>query len=298
MNMAFSCGFPRVVLNFAARCALRCEWCYVPFNRSQATAETVAAIVDRVAALGFSAITFGGGDPFQYPFIERVLRQAKMAGLFVHVDTHGRGLRISKHSLRLVEEAIDLLGLPLDGPTPSVHNTMRSSAGHFELVRERLDWLRPFSARLKINTLLSACNVGAVRGIATLVTSIAPSRWSIYQYWPLGPARRVVDTHRLDDVAFDEAANGAAQLASSAGVLVEVTGQEDRRNTYPIVQHDGLVLAHSASPRSEVVAVGSIFDAGIVERIRNVCSAERATAFRRYAEPSAPNVSLRRGRLA
>lgn len=281
---------PRIVLNFAARCALHCEWCYVPFGHAKATPTLVAAIVDRIASLGFTSITFGGGDPFQYSFLWKILKQAKDAGLFVHVDTHGKGLTPSEDLLTLLHDAVDLLGLPVDGPNSAVHDAMRSTPGHFALVRQRLIWLHTLRDRLKINTLLSARNLASAEQLGRLVASIGPSRWSIYQYWPLGPARGVEAAHRLSSEEFQRAAVHAAGVASTAGVVVEVTREEDRRNTYPIVRHDGVVLVHTQAPQSEIVTIGSIFDSGILERIQDVCVGERSVAIGRYTRARLPGV--------
>ena len=105
----------RVVLNFSHRCALNCEWCYVPFETARALRRVVTSVVDRVASLEFQTITFGGGDPFQYSYVGDLARRAKALGLGVHVDTHGKSLTASQANTLLVTEAIDLLGLPLVG---------------------------------------------------------------------------------------------------------------------------------------------------------------------------------------
>ena len=271
------------MLNFAHRCALQCEWCYVPFETPRAQRGIVEGIIDRVASLGFRTITFGGGDPFQYSYVGDLARRAKEAGLFVHIDTHGKSLTASQRTESLLVDAVDLIGLPLDGPTREVHDGMRSSPGHFDVVMNRLRWLKRLSVPVKINTIVSSRNIDGLPDLSTIVQSLSPWRWSLYQYMPLGPAAKVESIHMLPTASFQSAvARIAARLRSQANGLLEVADSEKRRATYPIVHHDGTVFAHSRTDASVMVPVCSIFDAGARDIIDSACGPERGEAATRY----------------
>lgn len=273
----------RAVLNFTHRCALNCDWCYVPFESPPARREVVLNVIDRIAALGFSHITLGGGDPFQYAFISDVARKAHGRGLFVHIDTHGKSLLPTQANTKLLAQFVNLVGLPLDGSSADRHDTMRRSRGHFELIRKRIEWLKVHDHRIKINTLVSAQNIGSLIALADLVAEISPSRWSLYQFWPLGPANRVSTNHAVDDVAFLTLAHEAAERsASKTGMDVEVVARQSRRSTYPIVDHDGFVFVHSGTSAEFLTPICSVFDANARETIDMVCGPERAQAATRY----------------
>jgi MoaA/NifB/PqqE/SkfB family radical SAM enzyme len=272
----------RAILNFAHRCAMSCEWCYVPFGEVPATNDIVASVVERIAELGFTSITVGGGDPFQYRFAPELLRRAKSLGLFVHVDTHGRALRQTDESIELIESTIDLLGLPIDGSSPSVHDKMRDSIGHFELVWSLLNWLKPFRTRIKLNTVASSVNAGDLTALGDLIEAYCPSRWSIYQYWPIGPGARVSSKHSIDDLAFQRHSDVLRTQFRTRRVRLEVNARESRRDTYPIIHHDGEMLVHTPAPQNSYVSIGSIFDVDALEKILMWCSAERPAASDRY----------------
>ena len=272
----------RVVLNFSHRCALACEWCYVPFLSPPARAEVVLKIVERVQALGFRDVPFGGGAPFQYAFIEKVLRRAKDLSLFVHVDTHAKGLRPSKETANLLSSSVDLLGLPLDGPTAEMHDEMRSAFGHFSLIRRRLEWLKSTAVHLKINTVVSARNATTLPELAQLVASIEPQRWSLYQYWPLGPGSAVNSKHDLDDALFRKHSSLAAAILAGSTTIVEINSRDSRRATYPIIHHDGATFIHSPAPQDAFQLVGSIFDDQVRDMIQKLCGPERPVAASRY----------------
>src|ERR1700728_318992 len=94
----------RIVLNFAHRCNMSCEWCYVPFAGERPAADLCKRIIERSAAIGFKVFTFGGGDPMLYEFLPELIVSAKNCGLFVHVDTNGIGLQCTQATVSLLTE--------------------------------------------------------------------------------------------------------------------------------------------------------------------------------------------------
>lgn len=274
----------RVVLNFSHRCALTCEWCYVPFETTRAQRTIVASIVDRVASLGFHTVTFGGGDPFQYSYLADLAQRAKAAGLNVHVDTHGKSLTQSQANQQLVIGAIDLLGLPLDGPNSDVHDGMRNAPGHFDIVMKRLRWLKTIGTRIKVNTIVSRRNVDSLTELVPLVLELAPWRWSVYQYMPLGPGAQVSAVHSLELTEFHSVIGRVKERLGANGVsILEVADKDSRRSTYPIVHHDGSVFVHSNENAQVLQPVCSIFDSQARYEIDKACGPERRAAVTRYS---------------
>lgn len=273
----------RVVLNFTHKCALNCEWCYVPFGSPKAERDTVLSVVSRIAELRFTAITVGGGDPFQYSFIRDVIKVAHDLGLSVHLDTHGRSLRLTADNAAVISECVDLIGLPLDGGRAEIHDQMRGYQGHFDIVMGRLEWLKGLDVRLKINTMISSQNVAELPSLARLVSKLDPWGWSIYQFWPLGPAQRVAREHEIGADDFAERAEEArGMVASAGGTVVEVSKQLRRRSTYPLVYQDGSINVHSGTDQNSLLCIGSIFDLDAREKIDYWCGGERVEAKPRY----------------
>jgi len=280
--MNFTTRFPRAVLNFTHHCALGCKWCYVPFKSSPVCKEIVILIVERIADIGFKVITIGGGDPFQYDFIIDLLRKAKSHNLFVHVDTNGMPLRESSTNLRIIENGIDLLGLPLDGPVPEIHDLVRGHHGHFDIIMSKLRWLRHVNNKIKINTIATASNVSYLSCISEIIKMVSPSFWSIYQYWAIGPAAHEKSIYSVPKDLF--IANVSQIDIHSLGkeTKVEFNASESRRCTYPIIHHDGKVYVHEKFPNCSFVEIGSIFDYDIQKKIYKSCSGDRPEAVNRY----------------
>ncbi len=274
---------------------MKCEWCYVPFEAPTVREAVVASVIRRVAELDFTFLTIGGGDPFQYRFIGSTLQLAKSLRLFVHVDTHGLGLRESQETLSLLQVNVDLLGLPVDGSTAAIHDRMRQSPGHFNRVMQQLRWLADLRSRIKLNTLVSAANIDSLPSLSELIAKLQPSRWSIYQYWPLGPAARVQMKHSVPDPAFAEATERVRATFQRANTVIEINPRESRRDTYPIIQHDGEVFVHAPQPENTFLHLGSIFRDETMNRVLSHCAPDRPSAAARYtpdsnADTTAPQI--------
>lgn len=269
----------RIILNFGHRCNMSCTWCYVPFGGPAPTLDTCLQIIDRCASIGMSVITFGGGDPFQYRFLGSLARKAKDLGLIIHVDTNAIALSPSDLNLRLIDETIDLLGLPLDGPNEEIHGTMRSDPRHFGLLMDRLAWLGSFRSKIKLNTVLTQLNAPHLGALAKLVNSIGPARWSVYQYWPLADGARSKALHGISD---DDFVAATVQLSNPSPVQIEVNALSSRRLTYPFVSHDGRLYVHSSASLSDYEDLGSIFEDAPVAELFHRCGAERPQAASRH----------------
>lgn len=262
---------------------MSCEWCYVPFGGKRPDPAVCEQIIERSAELGFEVFTFAGGDPLLYEFLPELIASAKRRGLFVHVDTNGIGLQCTDATVSLLAERIDLLGLPLDGPRSDVHDRMRSTTSHFELVIDRLKWLRPFMSKVKINTLVSSCNANVVHEMVPLIAGLNPSRWSLYQYWPLSYGKSAITRHIISDEEFSTTMGRLPAVID--GVQVEVNPVPVRRLTYPFVSHDGVIYIHDETDEFSYKRLGPIFDPDVIKKLFAKCGTEREEARSRYVWP-------------
>jgi MoaA/NifB/PqqE/SkfB family radical SAM enzyme len=263
---------------------MNCEWCYVPFIAPSPKRVDILKVVERIAALGFSNITFGGGDPFQYKFMPELLRLSKTLGLFVHVDTHAITLEESDANFTLLSEFVDLIGLPLDGSSAAVHNRMRSADAHYELIQSRIRWLSNISQKIKINTIASKVNYRDLIHIGEFIESFRPIRWSIYQYWPIGPRLDAANVHEIPEPVFLAECQRISSLLSLNGTKIEINARDCRRDTYPIIHHDGSVFVHSPAPENQFIYLGSIFSEDTMSKILISCNPERSIATSRYTK--------------
>ena len=275
----------RAVLNFSNHCTMKCEWCYVSFDNIPVCKKTVISIIKRLYDLGFSSITLGGGDPFQNDFIFELIEFAKKCKFFVHIDTNAIMLDESNEILNFLNFNVDLLGLPLDGGSAKVHSRMRSNICHYDVVMRKLSFLSSIRRKVKVNTLVTPVNVLDLRNIAKIISEYSPSRWSLYQFWPIGQAAEANKFNMMPEDVFLGVTTGISQLFCEHEVVVEVTTSESRRCNYPIIRHDGAVFMHSGYPQNLFSLVGSIFDSEIMNKVLAMCIGDRSQVVSRYASP-------------
>lgn len=263
---------------------MACPWCYIPFSRTDVEAQVCLDIVKRSSEIGMSVITFGGGDPFIYPFFPELALHAKRNGLFVHVDTNAIAMRKNNENWDLVKNTIDLFGLPIDGPNATTHGRMRLSPRHFDIVIDALRWLLPFRPKTKINTIVTKLNANVLPEMVELIATLGPFRWSIYQYWPLSLGQRVEQEHGLDDHEFTRVTREITKIIEGSGLRIEANSLLSRHLTYPFVSHDGTLYVHSQTMLREYDVIGSIFDDSAIRELFRRCGPERAEAMSRYAK--------------
>lgn len=227
-------------MSFSAKCALHCPFCYAPFNGAEISESVLSDILVFAASEGVGVLTFGGGDPFQYSIFRPALRRAKELGFLVHVDTHGIGMRPSDYPL--IREAIDLVGLPLDGPKP-VHDSMRQRSGHFESVMSILKNLLQQNTKVKINTVVARMNIASLPQLADDLKTSRPATWSLYQFMSIPEKNDVNRNHMVSD---EEFLTTASELANSnTEITFEIGSPNKRKSGYLFVRTDGTLFTHS-----------------------------------------------------
>ncbi|MCX6848344.1 MAG: radical SAM protein [Verrucomicrobia bacterium] len=232
----------RLIISFSARCALSCSYCYAPFNGIAPTEKILSKILQFAQSENIDVLTFGGGDPFQYIVARNAIRESKRLGFFVHVDTHGIGLR--EADFELIHDNVDLMGLPLDG-SEEVHNHMRSRPGHFECVTATLKSLINQKTKVKINTVVSRLNIESLETLAEQLEITKPTIWSLYQYMQLPQNPQANKLHTIADNVFNALASRLGKLHPN--LKLEIGNAHVRNTGYLFVQTDGTLFTHASN---------------------------------------------------
>ncbi len=242
---------------------MSCGYCYVPFSGRSTGLDFWIRVVDRLSDLGVSSVTFGGGDPIRYKGFRDLLARARSLFEFIQVDTNCYGLR--DQDLDILSANSDLVGIPLDGPNAEMHGKMRGDFLHFEVAESGFKRLRSAGAKLKVNTVVAAPNLGSIQLLAEKISELKPSIWSIYEFWPIGQgAISNKAEFLLEPGAFDRAVKIA--LAEVCGIHVEIGYIASRRGAYFFVGSDGMCYTVSSQSDEEYTLLGSIFDDGTLRR--------------------------------
>lgn len=164
------------------------------------------------------------------------------------------------------DQLIDLLGLPLDGSNREVHGYVRSSASNFNTIMRLLEVWPPSIAK-KVNTVLCRRNLADLDRLARLVESLAPCRWSIYEFWAVGD--RAIENSREFALSSGEYRRALADLRSSGldiGVSLESGTVDERAPGYFFTSHSGDAYCIDPTDAHSYLPLGSIFSADVAER--------------------------------
>jgi len=153
-------------------CNQECPYCWGPQDiENPVDTDTALRIVDRIKEVGARRIVFTGGDPLKRKDITTIIKHAKKTGLEVALSTTGDEL--SPAFLKQVTPSLDLISIPLDGPSEAV-SARTKKEGHFMAVMRALAWLRKHpSIDVKLCTPVTRHNIRNVPAVVHLASHYA-----------------------------------------------------------------------------------------------------------------------------
>lgn len=235
-----------------SECSQQCPYCWGPQGYEDRTVDTATAraIVERVAEHGINRIVFTGGDPLRRADVGELVDLAGSLGLEVAVSTTGDALTLG--FLEAHGASVDLVSLPLDGPSEEVSGRTKEP-GHFGAVMAALDRLAAFPAiDVKVATPVTRLNLEAVPEIVALLERrrrIQPNRlfYNVFQAYPRSMGQ--VDWSALV-VTAEEFAELRARVGE-ASFRINWLGHETLDRLYVMIFPDGRVTVPSGSRFSD-----------------------------------------------
>jgi len=217
-------------------------------------------VLTRCKHLGFSIITIGGGDPMRYDFIDDLLIRARECFPFVHLDTNL--LRMNAQRAEVVNANVNLIGIPVDGSTAALHNLVRNAPNHFETIEQNISFLDSSRLSIKINTVATTQNLADILSIGESIKIFHPTRWSVYEYWPLGIGLPNQSNFIL---SVDQYAALERDLSKRYWpFIVETNSVKSRDGTYLFVTQAGQLYILDSGGNNGYLTLGSIFDDDVV----------------------------------
>ena len=239
-------------------CSQECPYCWGPQDiEKPVDTKTALRIIDKIKDVGARRIVFTGGDPLTRTDIVTLIRHAKEIGLEVALSTTGDEL--SPAFLKDVTPYLDLISIPLDGPTEAV-NVRTKKEGHFTAVMRALAWLRDHpSIDVKMCTPVTHHNLKTVPAVVHLVayyagTTQARVFYNIFQVFP----RAMSDVEWEELLVSDEEFEALkSRVGTSDRIQINFLDHEVLDRLYLMVFPDGSLVV----PRgSEFMSYGSFLD--------------------------------------
>ncbi len=145
-----------VTWEITAACNIACVHCLSASGRRrphELTTGQSLALVDELADMQVFQIHFGGGEPFIYPGIWKVLERCTERGLVMCVSTNGT-LITQERARRLRQFAPLYFQVSLDGGTPQTNDSIRGK-GVFQRALRGLELLAAEGHSLTVNCVLT-----------------------------------------------------------------------------------------------------------------------------------------------
>ncbi len=251
----------RLILTYNQSCNLSCDFCYVSFHHEKVIDRTID-IVNRLKELGFTIITFGGGDAFSKRMFREGCIIANKNGIKTHVDTNC--ISIKENDYEFITKYVDLLGISIDG-LGECHDKMRNKKDLFTKVNATLIKLQELNYSVKVNTMVSKCNIHTLCEIAEYLQKFNNINiWSLYQFFPLDAAKKSEVKHMISDEDFDT----ATEKIEFQNVSVEKFKYSNRVNGYIFTDETGRIYTNSIN--GEYKNIGSIFDNEIEKKLSSL----------------------------
>src|SRR5258708_34226490 len=145
-----------VTWEITAACNIACVHCLSSSGHrrpGELKTEQALALVDELADMQVFQIHFGGGEPFIYPGIWRVLEHCTARGLVMCVSTNGT-LITQDRARRLKQFDPLYFQVSLDGGTPQTNDSIRGK-GVFDRALRGLELLAAENHSLTVNSVLT-----------------------------------------------------------------------------------------------------------------------------------------------
>ncbi|WP_081838576.1 mycofactocin radical SAM maturase [Thermogemmatispora carboxidivorans] len=145
-----------VTWEITAACNLTCVHCLSSSGKRrprELTTEHALAVVDELAEMQVFQIHFGGGEPFMYPGIWRVLERCRERDLVMCVSTNGT-LITPERARRLAALEPIYFQVSLDGATPETNDRIRGQDA-FRRAMRGLERLAAEGLSLTVNSVLT-----------------------------------------------------------------------------------------------------------------------------------------------
>lgn len=200
---------PFIVIWEATRaCPLACLHCRASArpgrDRAELNTEQATALMAQVAEFGRPAPLFviTGGDPFQRPDLELLVRRGTELGLPVSVSPSGTPTLTRPALAALHAAGARAVSLSLDAATAAGHDGFRGVPGVWDLTMQAWRDAADLGLKEQINSTATSDNVHDLPDLAAQVRDYGALLWSVFFLVPTGrgQALRSLDAAQTEDV--------------------------------------------------------------------------------------------------
>lgn len=218
-------------------CNYRCRFCFAnDFEGRTIKSSVIPRVIEGLVKNGVTKLNLAGGEPLLSEQLISVARSAKDAGMTVSVITNGSLLKG-----RLFDELlnhVDWIGVSVESSSERVETELgRGFGDHVEQTTALCRLLRENGIRLKINTVVTALNVG--EDLHQLISETKPQRWKVLKMLRVRGQNDGASTLAVDDPAFQGFVRRHADVVLENGKKPVFENDLDMIGSYLMVAPNG-----------------------------------------------------------
>lgn len=188
-------------------CNLNCEFCCgADKSKNDSNLEQIKNVIDKLKKAGVDRIVITGGEPLIRTDIDEIIKYIYNKNINVYLSTNGYFLE--KH-IDVISKYVDCVGLPLDGYTPQLSESMTRKDSQIDITLNCLKLIKKTNNKIitKVGTVVSKINYDTLDKLGKLLyenEKYAPDVWRLYQFTPLGEGKKTKSKFYITDSEFDE----------------------------------------------------------------------------------------------
>ena len=161
-------------------CNMKCKFCYATFEDMHITTQlspfNAIQILNKLKEAGLQKITFAGGEPLLYRWIDQVIGHSKSIGLTTSIITNGSFL--SDEFLNTNKGQLDWIGLSIDSLNDETNTKIGRISKHNPNYYELVSRIKMHGFKLKINTVVNRFNED--ENMQDFINMANPLRWKVF----------------------------------------------------------------------------------------------------------------------
>jgi radical SAM protein len=168
-----------------------CRACAQPNpHKNELTTEQSLALLEQFSSFPKPpTLIFTGGDPMKRADIFELVRRSAALGMITAMTPSATPLVTKQALATLKEVGLSRLAVSLDGCDAKTHDDLRGVDGSFQRTWEILHDARAAGLSLQVNTTITSRNIHQVEAMATILSTVGMSLWSVFFLIPVGRGR-------------------------------------------------------------------------------------------------------------
>ena len=203
-----------VCWNLTNICNRSCMYCFRELEEGAQDLDTNLGILDTLARMGIKRITFSGGEPLCYPYLQELIDAAHERGISCYLVTNGSLL--NEDNIPTLLKNIDKVSFSCDSSRAYVNDKIGRGEDSYENVKNVISVIRKYFPKEKllidINSVITYDETHQYKELDYMLDAIRSdllsfniNKWKIIRFYPLrGKAKMMANELSIPDDEFIE----------------------------------------------------------------------------------------------